>query len=168
MKWEKRDTQNSKLSSHAQSQWFEIYLICMYHFFSLFSRFTLHSERKSKQETHTHTLWNGNESGAKKKWSYTHPMKCKVLQFVTVKCDYDDFITPWFFFGYMCVCEFEWVVERQTRERERERKLIMRNITLWRCLSLSFSRNISGIFRVSHSNRKRKCIYTHTQKNSSH
>lgn len=36
-------------------------------------------------------------------------MKCKVLQFVTVKCDYDDFITRCFFSPHVC----EWVGERR-------------------------------------------------------
>lgn len=67
------------------------------------------------------SMRDSEEWERKNKWSYTHPMKCKVLQFVTLKCDYDDFITRCFF-----ACT--WV----GGERERERILIMRNMTLWR------------------------------------
>lgn len=99
----------------------------MYHFFSLFI------PRIRERET--------LKDGRKKIWSYTHPMKCKVLQFVTVKCDYDDFITRCFFYIYVSGWE------------ERERIHIMRNITLWRSHSVVRFR-----YSVLHSNRKRKRI----------
>lgn len=88
------------------------------------------------------SMRDSEEWERKNKWSYTHPMKCKVLQFVTLKCDYDDFITRCFF-----ACT--WVGGERERENTHHAKHDIMKVSFCRWFQ---------VYSVSHSNRNRKRI----------